>query len=219
MASSASRATPDGRSDAPNRRTQLKSDRRQQLLAAAERLFAERGFLAVRLEDIGAAAGISGPAIYRHFANKESLLVELLVGISTRLLTGAREVRARNPRAADALDGLIDFHLDFAFGEPDLIRIQDRDLAYLPEAAAKQVRKAQRQYVEVWVGVLRELHPDLDEADARLTAHAAFGLLNSTPHSVKPADNAGGEPRRAARSRAVMRAMTVAALAAGPECP
>ena len=205
--------------DAPNRRSQLKSDRRLQLLSAAERLFAERGFLAVRLEDIGAAAGVSGPAIYRHFPNKESLLVELLVGISARLLAGARDVRTRNSDAAAALDGLIDFHLDFALGEPDLIRIQDRDLAHLPEAAEKQVRKAQRQYVEVWVGVLRELNPDLAEADARLTAHAVFGLLNSTPHSMKSPDTSRSKSARAARSRAVMRAMTVAALAAGNHCP
>ncbi|OBH28121.1 TetR family transcriptional regulator [Mycobacterium sp. E342] len=210
---------PPGPPDAPKRRSQLKSDRRLQLLSAAERLFAERGFLAVRLEDIGAAAGVSGPAIYRHFPNKESLLVELLVGISARLLAGARDVRARNSDAAAALDGLIDFHLDFALGEPDLIRIQDRDLAHLPEAAEKQVRKAQRQYVEVWVGVLRELNPDLAEADARLTAHAVFGLLNSTPYSMKSPDASRGKPARAARSRAVMRAMTIAALAAGGDCP
>ncbi len=196
----------------PNPRSRRKSDRRLQLLAAAERLFAERGFLAVRLEDIGAAAGVSGPAIYRHFPNKESLLVELLVGISTRLLDGARGVRSDQTNAAAALNGLIDFHLDFALGESDLIRIQDRDLAYLPAAAKRQVRRAQRQYVEVWVGVLRELEPGLAETDARLMAHAAFGLLNSTPHSLKPAD---GKAARAARSRAVMREMTVAALTVG----
>ncbi len=212
-------SAPDGPPDAPNRRSRLKSDRRQQLLSAAERLFAERGFLAVRLEDIGAAAGVSGPAIYRHFPNKESLLVELLVGISTRLLDGARKVRDDSSDAAAALDGLIDFHLDFTLGEPDLIRIQDRDLAHLPEAAEKQVRKAQRQYVEVWVGVLRELDPDLAEADARLSAHAVFGLLNSTPHSMKSPDGSRGKSARGARSRAVMRSMTVAALAAANRCP
>jgi AcrR family transcriptional regulator len=199
----------DGRAEAPNRRTRRKSDRRLQLLSAAERLFAERGFLAVRLEDIGAAAGVSGPAIYRHFPNKESLLVELLVGISTRLLAGARDVRSHEADADAALNWLIDFHLDFVLGEPDLIRIQDRDLAHLPTAAERQVRRAQRQYVEVWVGVLRALDPALAEADARLMAHAVFGLLNSTPHSLKPADG------RAARSRAVLRAMTVAALTVG----
>jgi AcrR family transcriptional regulator len=204
-----------GQPDAPNRRSRLKSDRRLQLLSAAERLFAERGFVAVRLEDIGAAAGVSGPAIYRHFPNKESMLVELLVGISARLLAGARDVTARGLDATVALDGLVDFHLDFALGEPDLIRIQHRDLAHLPAAAERQVRKAQRQYVEVWVGVLRELNAELAEADARLTAHAVFGLLNSTPHSMKTPDNARNKPALVARSRALMRAMTVAALTAG----
>lgn len=185
-------------------RSQAKSDRRSQLIAAAERLIAEHGFLGVRLEDIGAAAGVSGPAIYRHFPNKEALLVELLVGISTRLLAGATEVVA-DAKPTDALDGLVDFHLDFVFTEPDLIRIQDRDLAQLPAAAMRQVRRAQRQYVEIWVDVLRALDDDLDEDDARLMAHAAFGLLNSTPHSVRP-----GTVRDS--SRAILRAMTLAAL-------
>ena len=136
-------------------RGRQKSDRRSQLLTAAEHLIAERGFLAVRLEDIGAAAGVSGPAIYRHFTCKEALLVELLTGVSTRLLEGGQAVVAQAPGASAALDGLVEFHLDFALGEPDLIRIQDRDLANLPAAAQRQVRRAQRRYVEIWVGVLR----------------------------------------------------------------
>lgn len=190
------------------RRSKAKSDRRSQLIAAAERLVAERGYLAVRLEDIGAAAGVSGPAIYRHFPNKEALLVELLVGISTRLLAGATDVVTRADDARSALDGLVDFHLDFALGESDLIRIQDRDLPSLPPGAKRQVRKAQRQYVEIWVAVLRQLNMPLREDDARLMAHAAFGLLNSTPHSVKPS----ATKRAEASERAVLRAMTVAAL-------
>ena len=185
-------------------RSMAKSDRRSQLLAAAEQLMAERGYSAVRLEDIGAAAGVSGPAIYRHFSGKEALLVELLVGISTRLLAGGEAVVAEAPDPGAALDGLIEFHLDFALGEPDLIRIQDRDLDNLPTAAQRQVRRAQRRYVEIWVGVLRSLKPGLAETDARVMAHAAFGLLNSTPHSTK---TAGQGP-----SREVLRAMTSAAL-------
>lgn len=186
------------------RRGRQKSDRRSKLLAAAGHLIAERGFLAVRLEDIGAAAGISGPAIYRHFAGKEALLVELLVGISTRLQAGGQAVVDNAASPADALAALIEFHLDFALGEPDLIRIQDRDLANLPAAALRQVRRAQRRYVESWVGVLRDLNPGLDEDSARVMAHAAFGLLNSTPYSVRPT--------APAQSRAVLRAMTSAAL-------
>ena len=191
-------------------RSRAKSDRRSQLLNAAEALMAERGYPAVRLEDIGAAAGVSGPAIYRHFPSKESLLVELLVGISTRLLDGAQAVLVQAPDASAALDRLIDFHLDFALGEPDLIRIQDRDLSSLPATAQRQVRRAQRRYVETWVGVLRELDPGLREDDARVMAHAAFGLLNSTPHSLKTA-----AARSAQHSREVLRAMTAAALGVG----
>ncbi|WP_059017914.1 TetR/AcrR family transcriptional regulator [Mycobacterium sp. M26] len=195
--------------EAPTRRSRQKSDRRSALLAAAERLMAEKGFLAVRLEDIGAAAGVSGPAIYRHFPNKEALLVELLVGISTRLLAGAQDVVAQAGTPADALAGLIEFHLDFALGESDLIRIQDRDMANLPASAQRQVRRAQRSYVEVWVAVQREVDPTLEESDARLMAHAVFGLLNSTPHSMKPLAAKSADP---GRSRDVLRAMTVAAL-------
>jgi len=198
---------------ATTRRSKAKSDRRSQLIAAAERLVAERGYLAVRLEDIGAAAGVSGPAIYRHFPNKEALLVELLVGISTRLLAGATDVVTRADDPSSALDGLVDFHLDFALGESDLIRIQDRDLPSLPTGAKRQVRKAQRQYVEIWVDVLRQLNMSLREDDARLMAHAAFGLLNSTPHSVKPSAVKKAE----ASERAVLRAMTVAALTSAAE--
>jgi AcrR family transcriptional regulator len=188
-------------------RSRAKSDRRSQIIAAAERLIAERGYLAVRLEDIGAAVGVSGPAIYRHFPNKEALLAEILVGISTRLFDGATAVVATTRDAQSTLDGLVDFHVDFALGESDLIRIQDRDLDHLPATAQRQVRRAQRQYVEIWVEAQRRVDPSLTEDDARLVAHACFGLLNSTPYSVR-------HTTPPPSSRAMLRAMTVAALSA-----
>ena len=200
--------------DAASPRSRAKSDRRGQLVAAAERLFAEHGYLAVRLEDIGAAAGVSGPAIYRHFPNKEALLSELLVGISTRLLAGATEVVANAADADSALQNLIDFHLDFALDESDLIRIQDRNLGNLPPVAKRQVRRKQRQYVEIWVDVLQRRNPLLTETAARVMAHGTFGLLNSTAHSMKP----GATKTAEASSRTVLREMTVAALTSAANC-
>ncbi|MEU8896505.1 TetR/AcrR family transcriptional regulator [Nocardia sp. NPDC048505] len=188
----------------PTRREQLKAQRRGQLLEAGARLIAERGFLGVRLDDLGAAVGISGPAVYRHFPNKEALLVELLVGVSQRLFDGGKAVIAAAATAEAALAALVDFHLDFALGEPELIRIQDRDLENVPVASRRELRRTQRQYVEVWVGVLRELHPGLAEETARVQAHAAFGLMNSTPHSAPRAT--------ATRARPILRHMVLAAL-------
>ncbi|MCE5292597.1 MAG: TetR/AcrR family transcriptional regulator [Nocardiaceae bacterium] len=189
---------------APTRREQLKADRRAQLLREGARLIAERGFNGTRMEDLGAAVGISGPALYRHFPNKEALLVELLEGFSDRLLAGGSAVVAADA-PADALGHLIDFHLEFALGDRDIIRIQDRELETMPLEARTRVRRTQRQYVELWVGVLCALGPELSEADARTRAHAVFGLLNSTPHSAKSA------PQNA---RATLRAMALAALSA-----
>ncbi len=51
--------------------------RRKLLLEAAADLFARQGFHAVGIDDIGAAAGVSGPAVYRHFQNKDAILREL----------------------------------------------------------------------------------------------------------------------------------------------
>jgi AcrR family transcriptional regulator len=187
------------------RRSALKAGRRRQLLRAAAALIAERGFAGVRLEDLGAAAGISGPAVYRHFPGKEAVLTELLVGISEGLLEGGRAVVDAAATPEEAVAGLIDFQLDFAFGEPELIRIQDRDLASLPPGPLHQVRQAQRRYVEIWVAAVCAARPGLAEVDARVQAHAVFGLINSTPHSASRV--------APARARRILRAMAAAALA------
>ncbi|AMW22069.1 MULTISPECIES: SACE_7040 family transcriptional regulator [Mycobacteroides] len=191
-------------SETPNKRERAKADRRDQLLQAAARLVAMRGYARVRLEDLGSAVGISGPAIYRHFPNKEALLVDLLTDVSRRLLAGGTDVVEAAAGASEALSGLIDFHLDFALNESDLIRVQDRDLDSLPENARRQVRQYQRRYVEAWVQVLCQIDGELDESDARIKAHAAFGLMNSTPYSAGRS--------APTQTRAVLRQMVVAAL-------
>ncbi|GAA1839350.1 helix-turn-helix domain-containing protein [Pseudonocardia ailaonensis] len=158
--------------------------RREQILATAAALFAKHGFHGVSIAELGAAVGISGPALYRHFPGKEALLAELLVDISERLEAGGRERAAGSagsPR--EVLEALVDFHVAFALREPELIVVQDRDLDNLPDADRRRVRRLQRTYVEIWVDTLQRLHPGLDAERARTAAHATFGLLNSTPHS------------------------------------
>src|ERR687893_267782 len=126
---------------------------------AAAQLFAERGSRAVGVDDVGAAVGVTGPAIYRHFPSKDAILAEMLVRISERLLAGGSErVAEAGTDPAAQLRALIDFHVDFALDNPALITVQDRDLASLPDAEAARVRRLQRRYVEVWVAVLARLH-------------------------------------------------------------
>jgi AcrR family transcriptional regulator len=159
--------------------------RREQILRAAAQLFAERGSRAVGVDDVGAAVGVTGPAIYRHFASKDAMLAEMLLRISEHLLEGGRDqVAAAGDDAVAQLRALIGFHVDFALDNPALITVQDRDLGSLAEADAAQVRRLQRRYVEIWVAVLARLHPAAEAAACRARAHAVFGLINSTPHSA-----------------------------------
>jgi AcrR family transcriptional regulator len=159
--------------------------RREQILQAAAQLFAERGSRAVGVDDVGAAVGVTGPAIYRHFASKDAMLAEMLVRISERLLAGGSErVAGAGDDAEAQLRALIAFQVDFALANPALITVQDRDLGSLADADAAEVRRLQRRYVEVWVAVLARLHVGAEAAACRARAHAIFGLINSTPHSA-----------------------------------
>jgi AcrR family transcriptional regulator len=189
-------------SEAPTLRSRAKANRREALLAAAARLFAERGYNGVSLEELGAAAGVSGPAVYRHFEGKQALLGALLVGVSEHLSSGGQAVVAAAPDDAAALRALVQFHVDFALSNPDVIRVQGQDLGNLADDDRHAVRALQRTYVELWVEVLARLHPDVDTASLRIRAHAAFGLINSTPHSARTTD-----------TRAILEHMALAGLA------
>ncbi len=115
------------------------------------------------------------------------MLAELLVGISERLLEGGRMRVAEGGESPEAvLDALIDGHIDFALDDRPLITVHDRELDRLREADRKRVRQLQRQYVELWVEVVRRVHPGSTESQARAAVHAVFGLLNSTPHLGRP---------------------------------
>jgi AcrR family transcriptional regulator len=194
----------------PTQRSQAKADRRAALLEAAAGLFAERGFNGVSIEDLGAAVGVSGPAVYRHFPSKQAVLEALLVGVSERLLAGGEAVEGAAADAGSRLRSLIGFHIDFALGEPDTIRVQDRDLDALTEAARRQVRRLQRRYIEVWMRVLAGLQPTLADDELRVRVQGTFGLLNSTPHTAR----VGGSPVAAAAVRPVLERMAWAALTA-----
>lgn len=162
----------------------MSGTRRQQILATAAGLFAQRGFHGVSVDELGAACGISGPALYKHFPSKDAMLAEMLVDISEELLRVGRERSSAAADARTALRALVAWHVDFALHHRPLIVVQDRDWASLPATARDRVRTLQRTYVELWADRLRELHPGLGPAQARAMAHATFGMLNSTPHSA-----------------------------------
>jgi len=161
-----------------------RGERRERILASATSLFEENGFHGAGIDDIAAAAGVTGPAIYRHFKNKDAVLVALFDRLAERL--GAILDKVAGEVASDgsgghrvALETLVRLHVRLAFEDRALIVVYISEERNLPEAERRRVRRFQRAYVEAWADLLRPLRPDLSDDERRTAAHAAIGLLNS----------------------------------------
>ena len=158
--------------------TTRRGERRELILASATSLFEENGFHGAGIDDIAAAAGVTGPAIYRHFKNKDAVLVALFDRLGERLDGILKTVASLDGRPA--IETLVRLHVRLAFAERALIVVYISEERNLPDGERRRVRRYQRAYVEAWADLLRPLRPDLSDDERRTAVHAAIGLLNST---------------------------------------
>ena len=182
--------------------------RKEALLAAAASLFRERGYDGVGMQDIVAAAGIVGSGVYRHFDSKLAMLVALTDRHLDDLLAGAARIRAAALPPSEALDALVDLHLDFAFAREGLIAVYLGEERSLPEPDRKRARRKQRAYLAEWVVALRQLHPDLDDRRAHLTVNAVVSLLQSVTWQRPSPARSDAEPVLRQLAHGALRAAT-----------
>lgn len=156
----------------------LPHGRREATLAAATRLFHERGYQAVSMEDVGESVGISGAAIYKYFPRKADLLSAVIARASEPLQLGATRALARARDSREGLENVLDAYVEFALVHHDLVGILVAEISNLPEEHQREVRRAQHDYVAEWIRLAREIRPDLDESRARFIVHAALTVVN-----------------------------------------
>jgi AcrR family transcriptional regulator len=151
--------------------------RRDDILAAAVTLFHERGYHATGMDEIGAATGITGPAIYRHFRNKEEILETLVLERSTAALDESRAiVDAEPPKGSTTLDQLVAHYVRFLLTNPALAVVAAHERRTLRAEVRAELNRMERLYHEEWVGALRRVRPELDDAEARVMVRAAHGM-------------------------------------------
>jgi AcrR family transcriptional regulator len=155
-------------------------ERRSRILAAAADLVARKGFHAVSVAEIGAAAGITGSGIYRHFDRKTAVLVALFDQIIDDLLRDEQEILDSGTDLSAALDRLIAGQVEFVVGDRELAQVYYNEINNLPVEDRRRLRRKQRLYLEEWVHLVSELRGDLSDADARTVVHAAVGAIQST---------------------------------------
>jgi AcrR family transcriptional regulator len=170
--------------------------RREQLLGAAADLFSARGYHEVGMDDIGAAAGITGPGVYRHFSSKQSLLESLCDRTMDRMLGLAQ--------GTDNIEKLVDLHVRLVVQEQTLMAVWVREQRALDEDVRRSLRARMRAYVAVWATAVAPSRPELSESELTLVVGAALGMLNASAliDSPVPADQRAD----------LLRAMTMQAL-------
>jgi AcrR family transcriptional regulator len=158
---------------------------RDALLSAAVRMFAQRGYQRVSIDDVGAEAGIAGPSVYHHFPAKADLLAAPMADGARHLHETMTSTLAAAAGAPDALRGLLLTYAGNTLDDHYVIDLLISEIGQLPEPDQRLFRQSQRDYIAEWVRLLREVHPEMPTPHARVRVQAALTVTNDiarTPH-------------------------------------
>lgn len=153
--------------------------RKETILSSAVVLFRHHGYHAVGIDEIGAAAGITGPGVYRHFSSKQGLLIAIFERVLDQLEASAASIVPDARDAEEALDGLLRNYVAFALTDRAIITVYLQEERNLPSTDRHSVRRRQRAYIDLWVDQFRSIHPKVDETTAHALIHAVFGYITS----------------------------------------
>ena len=168
---------PTGDADEPE-------SRRDALISAATELFADHGYAATGIDEIGDAAGIAGPSVYSHFASKQEILVAALQRATAILKTESDLILGSDDPAPTKLARLAESYVRVANRDRFVIRTLISEMSQLPQHERDATRKQQRAHIDDWVGLLRKIS-DVDPVTARIRVQAVLLVVNDavqTPH-------------------------------------
>jgi AcrR family transcriptional regulator len=178
--------------------------RREQLLTEAIRLFDERGFHSVTTDDIGAAAGVSGPSIYRHYPAKTDLLVAAVERGSQRRQASSAHALARADEPHEALKLLLRAYIDFALDNSHLLGVLISELDHLPEQRRKHNLQMERDFLALWGQLLHQAAPGSDRAEQKVVIQAVLTVVDNVARSRRLAARADIADRLAEIGNAVL---------------
>lgn len=164
------------------------SRRREQLIAIAAELFLHNSYDTVTVEMISARAGITGPGLYRHFQNKQALLIAVLEEPTQALHEIARRIVETTTEPEVAIVKMVESHIRLILQGPPSTLIFTKNEHALPEHDRRRIRREMALYAEEWVSIVIPLRPDLSEPETRLLTQAVFSMLNTAATLKKGLD-------------------------------
>lgn len=154
-------------------------DQRGLILLRAAALFAQRGYAGTSMNEVAQACGLSKPAIYHYFRDKDALLLQICDGHVARLEAVVHEVQALGLAPAQRLRTLIERFVQEYAHASDAHRVLTEDVRFLrPEDQARVLGK-ERAVVAGFSRTVAELRPDADRAGlAKALTMLLFGMMN-----------------------------------------
>jgi AcrR family transcriptional regulator len=154
-------------------------ERRDQILEIAVRLFHQRGFHATGMDDIGEEAGITGPAIYRHFDSKEDILLAATEAWTEHRFAEIDEIVATSSSPRETLERLARDHARATVAQPSLSAVILAERRTLAPDARASLERVIRLRIEAWIHALKQMRPELSDAEASVMVFAVFTLMAS----------------------------------------
>ena len=160
-------------------RSPLYDDQRDQILAQAARLFAERGYSGTSMNEVAAACGVSKPTLYHYVRDKYQLLVEIAEAHVSRLVAQTEEVEAAGLDGEARLRSLIErFLIEYA-GARDQHRVLTEDVRFLGDEDRRRILDVERRVVAAFARAIIEVRPDLAGTGLdKPVAMLLFGMIN-----------------------------------------
>ncbi|MFO8101883.1 MAG: TetR/AcrR family transcriptional regulator [Dehalococcoidia bacterium] len=125
------------------------------ILQAAEKLFGEKGYQGVSVDEIARHAGVAKGLVNYHFGNKENLLIHVLSKGTTTLFTELDSVVRDKKSAKDKIRAAIEIYLSVASAGPGLTRMAM--MAVFEAAYSESIRKLWLAFMDQNLGKFNEL--------------------------------------------------------------
>ncbi len=152
-------------------------ERKERIIAAATDLFDRHGYHATGIDDIGEAAGITGPGVYRHFARKDDILMEVFDRIWLILRDSVDAARDLPP--GEALDLMVRTHVQLVIDHRVATTLFLKELQSLPEEYRAKVRRNDAVYHDAWAQAIMGRNPRCTLGEARIVARSCFWAINA----------------------------------------
>jgi AcrR family transcriptional regulator len=160
--------------------------RHEAILHAALALFRARGVGDVGIDEIGVAAGISGPTVYYYFTSKAQVVLDAFDQAGGRVAAGVADALRGATSPADALERLVRSHVTMDSVDLSVLTLREGDAILVGEL--ERFRRRGKAIRDSWASVVEEVRPDLTEAEVRLLVRMMFPLVQ---HAVEAAEGHG----------------------------